>query len=452
MSNSREYVFEKAPIPKAIAALALPTMFSMLVNIIYNMADTFFIGQTHDEYQFAAVSLAYPVFLLFNALGSLFGAGGGAYISRLLGVGRKDEIKKVSSFCYYGSILSGLILLAIFMVFMRPILNFAGATENTYEYAREYLTIIAAGGFSIVIQTSFAQIVRSEGAAAQSMIGMLLGTIINIVLDPIMILAMNMGVSGAAWATIIGNMASLVYYSIYCSGKKSILSISSKDLKISKIILANVMSIGIPQAVMNVLMTISTVILNYLATKCQDAEAIQAGFGAANKVNTVVVMLMIGLGQGIQPLLGYNYAAKNFRRMKKTVYCASVFSVILGAALMTCFFVFPDTLIRIFMDNDTVVKYGVWLLKALAIIAPIFGLQYIVLNLFQAIGKEIPALIISISRQGVFFMAAVFIGYALFSESGLVWSQPVADTCCVTLSIILYIIYSRKLFITEENK
>ncbi|MDE7332769.1 MAG: MATE family efflux transporter [Lachnospiraceae bacterium] len=442
--NDRTAIFKSTPIPQAIATLALPTMFSMLVNIIYNMADTFFVGQTGDEYQVAAVSLTLPIFLLFNALGSLFGAGGGAYISRLLGSGQKDKTKKVSAFSYYGSIFAGLILLAVLLLFMNPILNFSGATNNTFNLAKEYLTIIAFGGFSIVVQTSFAQVVRSEGAAKESMIGMILGSVLNIILDPIMILWLNMGVVGAAWATLIGNLVAAIYYTIYCSSKKSILSVSVKDFAINREIVLNVFSIGIPQAIMNILMSISTVALNFFAAQCMNGDEIIAGFGIANRVNTIVVMLMIGLGQGIQPLVGYNFSAANYTRMKQTIRYASLYSIILGIILMICFLAIPETIIRVFIDNATVVDYGVKLLNALAVIAPIFGIQYIILNTFQAMGKSIPAFILSVTRQGVFFMAALFIGFKLFGVTGLIWAQSFADTGCVVLSIILYLVIAKQ--------
>ncbi len=439
MQNNRTEIFESVPVPKAIMAMALPTMFSQLITIIYNMADTFFVGQTGDEYQVAAVSLALPIFLLFNALGSLFGAGGGAYLSRLMGVGKKEKMNKVSAFSYYGSILAGLILMVLLLVFMRPLLMVAGATENTYELAKDYLTIIAIGGFSIVIQTSFAQVVRAEGASKESMIGMTLGSVVNIILDPVMILWMGMGVTGAAVATIIGNLSSMVYYTLYCRSAKSLLSVSPKDLKIDKDILKNVFSIGVPQAIMNVLMSISTITLNYLAALCENGDEIIAGFGVANRVNTLVVMLMIGLGQGIQPLLAYNYSAGNYPRTKKTVKVAIVYCATLGLVLMACFLAFSDQIVRAFIDNDLVVAYGVRLLRALAVIAPIFGIQYIILNHFQAMGKSLPALIISIARQGVFFMIALFTGFYFFGVTGLVWAQPIADSCVVALSIVLYL-------------
>ena len=258
------------------------------------------------------MSLAMPIFLLFNVLGSLFGAGGSSYISRLLGLNEIEKIKKVSAFSYYGSIAAGVVMLAILMVFMDPILKISGATENTYELARQYLIIVAAGGFAMVIQTSFAQVVRAEGAAKEAMTGIILGSVVNIILDPVMILAMNMGVEGAAWATVIGNVSAMVYYTVWRANKKSILSVSLSHLKWDRETVKEVFSIGVPQALMNILMSVSTVMLNFFASRCPEGDEIIAGFGVANRINTVVVMLLIGLGQGIQPLVGYSFSSGNY--------------------------------------------------------------------------------------------------------------------------------------------
>ena len=191
-------LFEKYPIPKAVMTLAIPTMLSMLVTIVYNMADTYFVGQTGDPNQVAAVTLTMPIFFLLMAFGNIFGIGGGSYISRLFGERKIADIKHTSAFAFYGSIALGLIGMVVFLLFMDPILTIAGASPNTIGLARDYLTIIAYGAIAISLQNSLAQIVRSVGAAKESMIGMMIGTIVNIILDPIMILSMGMGVAGAA--------------------------------------------------------------------------------------------------------------------------------------------------------------------------------------------------------------------------------------------------------------
>ena len=222
--NNNKFLFEEAPVPKAVATMAIPTIISMLVVVIYNMADTFFIGQTNDAMQVAAVSLATPVFMVFMALGNLFGIGGSSAISRALGEKRMERAKNLSSFCCYGSLGLGVIMAAAFLLGMNGILKMIGASENTFWYAKEYLTYISFGGPFIMFGTAFGNILRGEGAAKESMIGNLIGTVTNIVLDPIMILGLGWGVTGAAVATVIGNIAACLFYLMYFLRKKSVLS------------------------------------------------------------------------------------------------------------------------------------------------------------------------------------------------------------------------------------
>ncbi len=189
---------------------------------------------------------------------------------------------------------------------------------------------------------------------------------------------------------------------------------------------------------MNILMSVSTVMLNFFASRCPEGDEIIAGFGVANRINTVVVMLLIGLGQGIQPLVGYSFSSGNYQRVNSVIRWSVIFGVSLGTVLMLCFLYFPETIVRAFIDNEAVVGYGVGLLKAPACVAPIFGIQFIFLNTFQAMGKVFPSSVISVSRQGVFFIAALLIGFRLAGVTGLMWAQPAADAGCVILSSILY--------------
>ena len=311
--NDNRQLFEEAPVSKAVAVMAVPTMISMLVVVIYNMADTFFIGQTGDPMKVAAVSLATPVFMVFMALGNLFGIGGSSAISRALGERKTERAKNISSFCCYGSLGLGIIMALSFLVGMNGILRLIGASENTIGYARDYLTYIAFGGPFIMFGTAFGNILRGEGAAKESMIGNMIGTITNIVLDPVMILMLDWGVVGAAVATVIGNMAASAFYLLYFLRKKSSLSIRLRDFRVGERIAANVMSIGIPASLNNILMSCANIVLNQVLISYGDTPV--AAMGVAMKSNMLVVLLQIGLCAGIQPLIGYNYGAKNKKRL-----------------------------------------------------------------------------------------------------------------------------------------
>ena len=261
--EKRERIFSSYPIPKAVAALSVPSVLSSIVNVIYNMADTYFVSLMKNTNATAAVSLTMPVFLFFVAFGNIFGVGGSAYISRSMGEGNKSKVKKISSFAVFSSIFSGALVLALILIFIKPLINMLGSTsDEVYDFAYGYLKYIALGGPVIVTSITAGNLVRGEGAAKESMTGMMIGTVTNIILDPIMILSMDMGVAGAAIATVIGNFASVVYYAVYLMRGNSILSCNPRRFAVNDGIAKNVIPIGIPAAINNLLMSFSNIILN----------------------------------------------------------------------------------------------------------------------------------------------------------------------------------------------
>ena len=317
--NSNRDLFEKTSVPKAVALMAIPTIVTMLVVVIYNMADTFFIGQTGDAMQVAAVSLATPVFMVFMALGNLFGIGGSSAISRALGEKNEQRARHISAFCCYGSLGVGILMTLIFILFMDGILKMIGASPATIDYARQYLTFVAIGAPFVMFGTAYGNIVRGEGAAKESMIGNLIGTITNIILDPIMILWLGWGVSGAAVATVLGNVAACIFYLYYLLHKKeTVLSIKPSDFQWKNRIASGVFSIGIPASLNNILMSCANILLNKVLISYGDTPV--AAMGIAMKANMIVILLQIGLCAGIQPLIGYNYGARNVKRLKKVFF------------------------------------------------------------------------------------------------------------------------------------
>lgn len=282
--NSNRDLFEKTSVPKAVALMAIPTIVTMLVVVIYNMADTFFIGQTGDAMQVAAVSLATPVFMVFMALGNLFGIGGSSAISRALGEKNEQRARHISAFCCYGSLGVGILMTLIFILFMDGILKMIGASPATIDYARQYLTFVAIGAPFVMFGTAYGNIVRGEGAAKESMIGNLIGTITNIILDPIMILWLGWGVSGAAVATVLGNVAACIFYLYYLLHKKeTVLSIKPSDFQWKNRIASGVFSIGIPASLNNILMSCANILLNKVLISYGDTPV--AAMGIAMKAN-----------------------------------------------------------------------------------------------------------------------------------------------------------------------
>ena len=439
-------LFEKAPVPKAVATMAVPTMISMLVVVIYNMADTFFIGQTKDPLQVAAVSLATPVFMIFMALGHLFGIGGSSAISRALGERRKDRAWHISSFCCYGSLGLGVMVAVISVLGMDQILHLIGASENTIGFARQYLTIISIGAPTIMFSTAFANILRGEGASRESMVGNLLGTIVNIILDPVMILGLGWGVSGAALATIIGNIAACFFYISYYVRGKSMLSIHVKDFRMGEGIAASVAAIGIPASLNNILMSFANIILNQALVGYGDTPV--AAMGVALKSNMLVVLLQIGLCVGIQPLIGYNYGSGNKKRLMQVFKFTGVVSVIMGMLLTLFMIIARKTMIQVFINDAEVVSYGIRMVVALQLSAPFIGILFLCINTIQGMGKALPSLVLTVCRQGLIFIPLIFILNAMLGLDGVIYAQPAADY----LSILVGIMICMHLFRSMEHR
>ena len=441
--NTNKELFEDAPVPKAVAVMAIPTIITMLVVVIYNMADTFFIGQTNDAMQVAAVSLATPVFMVFMALGNLFGIGGTSAISRALGEKKLERAKQISAFCAYASLGLGVIMMLLFLIGMDGILNMIGASENTIDYARTYLTYVAFGGPFIMFSTAFANILRGEGAAKESMIGNMIGTVTNIVLDPIMILGLNWGVAGAAIATVIGNMAACLFYLVYFLRGKSILTIHPKYFKAGERIATGVMAIGIPASLNNILMSVSNIVLNNVLGSYGDTPV--AAMGVAAKTNMLVVLLQIGLCTGIQPLIGYNYGAKNIKRLKKVFFFTGACAVIMGTLLTILMVVAREPIIHAFINDASVIETGIEMMIALQLSGPVIGILFLCINTLQGMGKAMPSLILTVCRQGLAFVPMILILNVVFGLKGVIYAQAVSDFASIILASTLCFIILRKL-------
>ena len=443
MEEKSMEVFESMPVPKAVMKNALPAMAAMLMVLVYNLADTFFIGQTGNALLVAAVSLATPVFLMFMAFGTAFGIGGTSVISRAMGEGRFEYAKKVCSFCMWGCVIVGIVVAAAILIFMDPILALIGASEDTRELARAYLTIVSLGGPFVLISNCFTNVIRSEGESSKAMMGQLLGNLLNVILDPIMILGFGWGITGAAIATFLGNLFGAGYYIGYFLKGGSSLSVHIKDFTVRDGVLTNTMAIGIPSALGSILMSISQIIINSQMSEYGDMAI--AGMGVAMKVVTITGMVCMGLGQGVQPLLGYCVGARLWERFKEVFNFSLVFALILGAALTVLCYIFADTIVSAFLTDAEAFDYAVQFSRILLSTSWLFGVFYVLTNALQAMGAATPALIINLSRQGIIFIPALFIMQALIGLTGLVWAQPVADIISIVLAAGLYLRSYRRL-------
>ncbi len=436
-------VFRSAPVPKAVLKNAVPAMVAMLMVLIYNLADTLFIGLTHDAYQVAAVSMATPVFLIFMSVGTIFGIGGTSVISRALGEGKMDYAKKACSFCMWSCVVIGIAMSAMFLIFMEKILVVMGTSADTYNFAKSYLTIVTCSGPFVLIANCYSNVIRAEGQAGKAMMGQLLGNLLNVILDPILILGFNWGITGAAIATAIGNTFGACYYILYFLQKKSILSIHPRDFMIHNKVCSSILAIGIPASFGSLLMSISQIIMNGQMASFGDMAV--AGIGVASKVTMITGMICIGFGQGVQALLGYCVGANLWTRFKNVMRFSVIFSLTLSLTMTIICYLFTNQIVGIFLTEQAAFTYAIQFVRILLSTSFLFGVFYVLANALQAAGAATPALIINLSRQGFIYIPALFILKASIGANGLAWAQPVADLLSTVLVVILYVITVRKM-------
>lgn len=438
-------IFENAPVHKAVFINIIPSVVSMIMVLVYNLADTFFIGQTKDALMMAAVSLATPAFLFFMAVGMLFGIGGTSLISRMLGQGRADDARHTCSFCFWTGAAVGVIGMIVILTAIDPVCSLVGATPATVGYVKQYLQIVAIGVPFLVIGNSFSNIIRAEGKANKAMMGMILGNVANIILDPIMILGFGWNVAGAAIATVIGQVLSAGFYIAHFMMGQSSLSIRLKDYRAGGHIATGVFAIGIPASLNSILMSTSNILVNKLMTNHGDMAV--AGLGVAMKVNMVAVMLLIGVGTGIQPLLGYNFGAGNRKRFMGILRFSLILAVSLSLIMSIICYLGAGPMVNAFLENPNVYDFGMEFARTLIISGPVLGVLFVMINTIQSMGAAVPSLILSISRQGILYIPVLFLFNRIFgTASTLVLAQPVTDYLSTALSIVLFIVAFRKYF------
>lgn len=426
----------KMKISKAVAKMAIPSVISSLVTVVYNMADTFFVGQTGDSLQVAAVSLTNPIFILMMAFANMLGMGGSAVLSVALGEKNKLRAKKTSSFVTYASLIIGIVFAAVLIIFMNPILTLFGANEQTCEFARGYTFHISYGAPFIIWSAAASFIVRAEGASREAMIGSMIGTIANIVLDPIFISVLDQGTAGAAIATTIGNVLASAYYLWYFLKKSRVLSIHWKHFTVKEGILKRTCSSGLPTAIFSALMSVSTIVLNQLLVVYGNDPV--AAIGIVFKANMFITFLQMGLANGVQPLLGYNYGSGDMARFQGVERYTKKCCLVAGVIATVLYFVLREPIIRIFISDEGVVSYGVEMLVAYMLSGPVIGILFVNMNCMQSVGHAFPATVLSVLRQGILLIPLLYLLRALFGLNGVILGQSVTDYIAVVLSIFLW--------------
>jgi len=429
-------LFAHALIPKVYMKIALPVVLGMVTSMIYNLADTFFVAQTGNADLVAGIALGTPLFSFMLAIGDIFGLGGSAAISRLLGKKRHDESAHLSSFCFYSSIVFSLFLTVLMLVFERPILGVMGVTSQTYQYAADFYRMLAMGAVFIIVSLVPGNIIRTEGLATKSMIATISGTVLTIILDPIFLFSFHWGAIGVGLANVIGymlNTSLLVYFMIKDS---QVLSLSLKKVHVSKTAMRDVLSIGIPASLTNFMQSFGVMMLNnYLAP--YGATAI-ASMGIVLKIYMVVMLIMVGFAFGAQPLIGYNYGSGDKQRFKAIVRFDFMVEVVYALICAVILMIFAPQIMALFMRNAAVISMGTTMLRWLLITAPFIGAILVFTTIFQSAGKALGALVMAISRQGVIFAIAIIILSAVFGFQGVIVAQPVADVLTFLIGFWLY--------------
>lgn len=435
MQQTKNELFETAPVYRAFFALTLPSVLGKIVTLFYNMADTWFIASTQNADLVAGVSLVGPVFTLMIAVGDIFGVGGSSLISRLFGQDRGEDARRVSAFCFWGALGGGAALAVLLLLFQTPVLRLLGADAATLPYAAEYYRCIAVGAPLIVCSIVPLNLLRTEGMATASMLGSALGSVVNLVLDPLFIFGLGLGAGGAAIATVLGNAASVALY-VYLYGRRARwLSVAPRDCKVTKKDVKGVLTIGIPASVNNIMVSFSTMLTNRFLYP-YGSEAI-AAMGIASKINMIALMLLISFAFGSQPLVGYNYGRADRTRLRAVIRFLYRFEVGVAAALTLVLGALAPTLVRAFMRDAAIVAAGTQMLRALLAGSVFAAIVLISTCVFQSAGKGTAALTLAVSWQGVVFAAVLAAASALWGYNGILAAKPLADAITAVLAAAL---------------
>lgn len=438
--KGKQFLFESAPVPKAVLTLAIPTVISALVMVIYNLADTYFVGMLNDPIQNSAVTLAAPVLLAFNAINNLFGVGSSSMMSRALGSKDYETVSKSSAFGFYCAIISGILFSLVYTIFSGFFLNILGADSETSFATGEYLKwTVSCGAVPAILNVVMAYLVRSEGATLHASIGTMSGCILNIILDPIFVLpwGLNMGSAGAGLATFISNCFACLYFFVllFVRRGKTYVCIDPKMFRPRKNIVLGVCAVGIPASIQNLLnVTGMTVLNNFTSEFGSDAVA---AMGIAYKVNMVPMNIAWGFSQGVMPLISYNYSSGGYGRMKKSILFTGKISVGFLVVISVFFSIFSNSVITMFMDNETVVGYGSAFLRGLCLGLPFLCLDFLAVNVFQACGMGKKSLVFALLRKIVLEIPALVLLNLIFPLYGLAYAQFSSEIVLATAAIIV---------------
>ena len=435
-------IFETKPIPAALAKMAIPTIVSQLITLIYNIADTWFIGQTNNPYMVAASSLVLTIFLMTAALANLFGVGGGNLVVRLLGGKDEEEAKKAASLSLVMAAGASLTFSVLCFLFMDPLLRLLGASDYTIGYAKQYLTfVVVIGAVPTVLANTMSAMVRNIGHSKEAGFGLGMGGVLNVILDPIfmfVIFPSGYQVAGAAVATMLSNVITLLYFILTYQTLKgeTVLSLPRRVEKIRKDSLGSLFSVGIPAAMSLLLIDLPTMVINRLAAGHGDTQL--AAIGIVLKVERLPLNIGIGICLGMTPLVAYNYASKNHKRMKE-FFSAARFAGLVISVMCVVFYRFcaPD-IVRAFMSDADTVRYGTEFLQSRCFATPFMFLSFHMVHFMQAVNRGKVSFQLAVIRQICLNIPILILLNHFFGMSGIVWTQLIADAINVVVSYIIY--------------
>lgn len=448
MDNSKTELFESMPIPKAVVTLSVPSVISSLVMVIYSLADTFFVGMMNDPVQNAAVTLAAPLLLAFNAINNLFGIGSSSMMSRALGRKDYDTVYRSSAFGFYASLICSLLFSLLYGVLQSSILVMLGANAETMQATADYLFwTVLLGSAPSILNVVLAYLVRAEGSSLHASIGTMCGCLLNIVLDPIFILpwGLNLGAAGAGCATCLSNTVACLYFFVLLFVKrgKTYVCIKPSMFRPSKQIVKGVCGVGIPASIQNLLNVTGMTILNNF-TSAYGSDPV-AAMGIAQRVNIVPFQIAMGFSQGIMPLISYNYTSGNIKRMKKTFMFTAKISLGFILAVMLTFLFAAEPIISMFMKNESIVAYGAAFQRGFCFALPFLCIDFLALGVFQSCGMGMKSFIFAVVRKIVLEIPALFVLNWLFPLYGLAYAQFVAELILGTIAVVVLVRMFRRL-------
>lgn len=452
-AESKE-IFETLPVPRALMEMALPTIFGQIIILIYNMADTFYLGRTNNPYMVAGASLILPVFNICLSLAGLTGIGGGALISRLLGEGRVDEAKRVSTFSFYLSIVTTAVFSMMMFVFMRQVLELLGASDNTFIYARQYtFCVVVLGGIPTVLSNVMANLLRSVGMSKAAGLGITMGGIINIALDPLLmfvLLPTGNEVLGVGIATLTSNCIACGYFFYVIYRKQSIVSFSLRNGLPDGKSIGSIFNVGIPSSVATLLFDVDYVIIDKLMASYGDIAL--AAVGIVLKAERLPLNVGIGICQGMMPIVAYNYSAGNHDRMYGIIKFSIKVGIVVSVISITLYEIFAGHIMRIFIPESQTVLLGTGFLRIRCLATPLMFMSFFTVYVFQGFGAGNKSLFLGVMRWAVFNIPMLFLLNRLIGMYGIVWSQVCADILTVTLSFYVYYHYTHTVLNRKQDR